>query len=215
MLSPTFPVGVSTSGLSVLSSIFKRIWMLSHIFEKDNRISVLYTHYRGSQAWTKPEVTTGVCSEGNTLHSYKACSALCSIDVTKISYKGDNLLLLQGFSGRVMQHDHFVILYNVTGSIKKNPKKSCPISIYAEYLFGHSYLLQYSREIFYHLLCLFVPELCPAFPLLGMWLKGLTSRFIFSTGQVSLLSCLNCCSNRKPLVSYSKCCRIFFLLSTH
>lgn len=44
----------------------------------------------------------------------------CPADVTKISNKGDNLLLLQVFSGRVMQHDHCVILYSVTACIKKN-----------------------------------------------------------------------------------------------
>lgn len=92
----------------------------------------------------------GIDWPGSTLHSCKACSALCPA-VTKVSNKGDNLLLLQGFSGRVMQHDHCVILYNVTVSIKKY----YPIYISAEYLFGHSYLLQSSRGIFYHLLYLY------------------------------------------------------------
>lgn len=62
-------------------------------------------------------VLKGVDWSGSTLHSCKACSALCPAEVTKVSNNGDNLLLLQGFSGRVMQHDHCVILYNVTESI--------------------------------------------------------------------------------------------------
>lgn len=64
-------------------------------------------------------VLKGIDWPGSTLPSCKACSDLCPVVVAKVSNNGDNLLLLQGFSGRVMQHDHCVILYSVTENIKK------------------------------------------------------------------------------------------------
>lgn len=51
----------------------------------------------------------------------------------------------------------------------------------------------------------------PSFSSAGHVTGGaVTARFIFSTAQVSSLSCLNCCSNRKPQVMQN-----FSLLSTH